>query len=305
MNKEVFKANNSQAIILLISPIGILLATYILYVWGAKIPAIFLFSIFLTQHFILLHEYGHLNFFENRRANMIMGHISGLLSGIPFYTWVHMHNLHHKWTGWRDLDPTTEPTVKFKGGAFLRFFVNLSWWLFIPIFFLAYKIGNYWNLIKIKKYVPETIYRKARIHVAVYFTIYTLLFVFLPEPLLLFVLPSFLLSLVWKELLIMTQHNHIEIPVSEGKEVKPIRYKEQVAFTRSIKMNSFIAKYFLFNFNLHEAHHAQPGTPAYFLQHILIENQRAPDFSEWLLKSKTMKGEDYIFKTSKETGKVF
>ena len=106
----------------------------------------FLLSVFFTQCFILLHECGHLHFFKGQQLNRILGHVFGLLSGIPFYTWMNMHNLHHKWTGWRDLDPTTEKTIKPSSLAVIRIIVNVAWFLFIPIFYLGYMFSNYWNL---------------------------------------------------------------------------------------------------------------------------------------------------------------
>ena len=69
----------------------------------------------------------------------------------------------------------------------------------------------------------------------------------------------------------MTQHTHIEIPVSEGEDVKPISYMEQVKYTRSFYTVTFIARYFLINFNLHEVHHAYPGLPAYCLDKIDLD----------------------------------
>jgi fatty acid desaturase len=107
---------------------------------------------------------------------------------------------------------------------------------------------------------------------------------------------------VWKELLIMTQHTHIEIPVSNGEKVKPISFLEQVKYTRSFYTFAFVSRYFLFNFNLHEAHHAFPGVPAYWLDTIDLDIPRRPTFSGWLIKAKSMKGEDYVFRTSKHTG---
>ena len=71
-----------------------------------------LLSFIFAQTFILLHECGHMNYFKSKAANKFFGNMFGLLTGIPFFTWRQMHNLHHRWTGWRDLDPTTEKTAK-------------------------------------------------------------------------------------------------------------------------------------------------------------------------------------------------
>jgi fatty acid desaturase len=261
-----------------------------------------LLSFFFVQTFILLHECGHLNYFANKTANKIFGHVFGFLTGIPFFTWRHIHNLHHRWTGWRDLDPTTEKTVKLGDSKLLRFVVNACWWLMIPIFFVSYQFSNYWNLGKIRRFLPAAEFRAAVLHICAYSLIYAAILYFFFVPFVYYVLPAYGLSLVWKELLIMTQHTHIEIPVSDGKEVRPISYLDQVQYTRSFYTFAFVSRYLLFNFNLHEVHHAYPGLPAYRMDKVDLGVPRKPSFWEWLIKAKSMKGEDYIFRTSKHTG---
>lgn len=264
----------------------------------------FLLSVFFTQCFILLHECGHLHFFKGQQLNRILGHVFGLLSIIPFYTWMHMHNLHHKWTGWRDLDPTTEKTIKPSSLAVIRIIVNVAWFLFIPIFYLGYMFSNYWNLFKIKRFLKPAMYKKAIVHVLIYMLVYSAVVYFFYVQLVKFILPGFLLSLIWKELIILTQHSHIDIPLANGQEVNPISYQEQIAFTRSFSAKPLISKYLLFNFNLHEAHHVQPGMPCYHLHE--LELKKAPkSYIYWFKNAKSMSGNNFIFNTSKNSGREF
>ncbi len=264
----------------------------------------FLLSVFFTQCFILLHECGHLHFFKGQQLNRIFGHVFGLLSGIPFYTWMHMHNLHHKWTGWRDLDPTTEKTIRPSSLVVVRIIVNVAWVLFIPIFYLGYMFSNYWNLFKIKRFLKPSMYKKAIVHVLIYMLVYTAVVYYFNVQLVKFILPGFLLSLIWKELIILTQHSHIEIPLANGEKVKPISYQEQIAFTRSFSAMPFISKYLLFNFNLHEAHHVQPGMPCYHL-HELDLKPAPKSYINWFKNAKSMSGNNFIFNTSKNSGREF
>lgn len=303
-----FKASNRRAFILLIVPLllcitGVTLTfgdSFIVYSFGT----LFL-SFFFLQTFILLHECGHLNFFKGRKLNVWWGNVFGFLSVIPFYNWKNMHKLHHRWTGWRDKDPTTEKTVEPSESPFMRITGNIAWRISFPIFYLFYKISNYWNLFKIKRFLKKNQYRKARNNVAIYLLVYTLLAVFFGKFILVHLIPGFVLSLLWKELVILTQHSHIEIPVSNGEEVKPVRFADQVKFSRSFILHPFLSKYLLFHFNLHEAHHAYPGMPAYWLDKVEIESINSIPFSNWLIKAKLMKAEDYIFRTSKHTGEKF
>lgn len=163
-------ANNLKALAFLSVPLALVgVAVYffvlenpILYRIGT-IPL----SFFFAQTFILLHECGHLNFFKSKAGNRFFGNIFGLLTGIPFFTWQRMHSLHHRWTGWRDLDPTTEKTVKPIEAKIVQIIVNACWWLMIPIFFLSYMLSNYWNLAKIRRFVPKPVYELSVLNVAI------------------------------------------------------------------------------------------------------------------------------------------
>ncbi|MFT7611578.1 MAG: omega-6 fatty acid desaturase (delta-12 desaturase) [Parvicellaceae bacterium] len=303
-----YKASDLRAFLGLIIPFiigsiaGLLIIqeAFLIYLIGEL-----LLSFFFLQTFILLHECGHMNYFKSRSLNYFFGHFFGFLTMIPYFTWKHMHFLHHRWTGWRDKDPTTEKTVEPSESPIMRVVANVAWITFFPIFYLAYKLSNYWNLSKIKRHVNTDKFKKSMIHVICYLIVYITLAVLFGGVIAVYVLPAFALSLIWKELVILTQHSHVEIPVSEGENVKPIANMDQVPYTRSFHVNSWVAHYFLFNFNLHEAHHAHPGLPAYWLRKVELDAPRGPKYFTWFVKAKSLKGEDYIFRTSKHTGEHF
>jgi len=56
----------------------------------------------LVRTFVLMHDCAHGSFFASRRANRIVGAVTGLLTLIPFEHWRHEHALHHASAG--DLD---------------------------------------------------------------------------------------------------------------------------------------------------------------------------------------------------------
>lgn len=56
----------------------------------------------LVRTFVLMHDCAHGSFFPSRRANQIVGAVTGLLTLIPFEHWRHEHGLHHASAG--DLD---------------------------------------------------------------------------------------------------------------------------------------------------------------------------------------------------------
>ena len=56
----------------------------------------------LVRVFIIFHDCGHASFFKSRRANDILGFISGVLTFTPYYHWRWEHALHHGTSGHLD-----------------------------------------------------------------------------------------------------------------------------------------------------------------------------------------------------------
>lgn len=50
---------------------------------------------FLVRIFIIFHDCCHYSFFKNRRANDIVGTISGVMTLFPYRQWQHDHSVHH------------------------------------------------------------------------------------------------------------------------------------------------------------------------------------------------------------------
>ena len=57
---------------------------------------------FMARIFIFFHDCGHGSFFASRRANTILGYITGILTFTPYEDWRHSHGIHHATVG--DLD---------------------------------------------------------------------------------------------------------------------------------------------------------------------------------------------------------
>ncbi|MBL7812055.1 MAG: fatty acid desaturase [Bacteroidetes bacterium] len=304
-----FRADNYPAFLGLLLPAvlagsGIYLSfaqIWGLHWWLAQV----LLAVFFFQCFILLHECGHLTYFRTRWLNPLFGHLFAFISLIPFASWVAIHNLHHKWTGYRDKDPTTEGTVNPQFGIVLRFVVNVSWLFWIPLFTVGYRLGNYWNLKKMKNHIPArqmpVIYRNM-----VFQTIVTvLIFIFWGHWIWGHLGMGYLLSLMLSDLFILSQHSHIEIPLAGSREVQPLRFADQVKYTRSVKLNTLMGRWLYFNFHLHEKHHAWPGIPAYHLHRVQEPMPNTVPFFHYLKDAKSLSGMEFVFRTSSmQIGKV-
>ena len=60
--------------------------------------------------FIIFHDCGHDSFFSSRKANDMLGFITGLLCFTPYYYWRWEHAMHHAASG--DLDGAAPPRVR-------------------------------------------------------------------------------------------------------------------------------------------------------------------------------------------------
>ncbi|WP_409304964.1 fatty acid desaturase [Peribacillus sp. SCS-155] len=50
---------------------------------------------FLVRMFIIFHDCCHHSFFKNRRANKVLGTLTGILTLFPYSQWQHDHSVHH------------------------------------------------------------------------------------------------------------------------------------------------------------------------------------------------------------------
>src|SRR5437867_152694 len=70
--------------------------------WWIAVPLGMLAGAFLVRVFIIHHDCGHGSFFKSRKANDILGFITGVLTFTPYQHWRWEHALHHASSG--DLD---------------------------------------------------------------------------------------------------------------------------------------------------------------------------------------------------------
>jgi len=54
---------------------------------------------FLIRTFILFHDCCHQSFFKSRRANDLLGTLTGVLTHVPYRRWKHDHSVHHATSG--------------------------------------------------------------------------------------------------------------------------------------------------------------------------------------------------------------
>lgn len=70
--------------------------------WWLVLPLAALAAGFVVRTFIIFHDCGHGSFFKSRRANDVLGYITGVLTFTPYFHWRWEHSVHHASSGHLD-----------------------------------------------------------------------------------------------------------------------------------------------------------------------------------------------------------
>jgi fatty acid desaturase len=258
----------------------------------------------LLQWFVLLHECGHKTLFRSKWIHRWLGHLAAFFAVIPFHSWKKVHAMHHKWTGWQDLDPTTESLVPRELGRFEKLLTNFCWKYGIPLFAVIYRVNNFWNLPRLNRmFRRPTVRLRIVSNIALLALAYavTVWLVGFGQLIRLCGL-GLLLSLMLQEWLILSQHTHIPQQLSHGRDVQPYTAVEQEPFTRSLRFPGWFSISVLINVDAHELHHMYPFVPAYHLHRITYATENAFGWWQWLRTAKRIPGEVFLFQNRNETG---
>lgn len=258
----------------------------------------------MLQWFVLIHEAGHKTLFKNPALNKFSGHLSSLLAGIPFESWVAVHALHHRWTGWQDLDATTATLVPRRLAIWERWVINICWRLWIPLFSVLYRLQNYWNVPRLCRLFsrPQKHRRIAWNLILLLVTYMAIVYCVGMETIVVVFGLSTLLTLMMQDILILSQHSHIPMKLSHGEDVTPFAPAEQEVFTRSLRFPKWFSKWVLLNLDAHELHHIYPSVPGYYLDRIDYKPHNEVSWWRWIWKAKHVPGAVLLFQNSNDSG---
>jgi len=261
-------------------------------------------AIALLQWFVVLHEAGHRTLFASRTCNVAAGHLAGFFALIPFENWRRVHGLHHLWTGWQDLDPTTAALVPRRLAPAERFVIDWAWRLWLPLFSTLYRLNNYWHLPRIYRFFGAVKARRAMlVNVLLLATAYGALALVLgPAELLRYAGLAIFVSLALQDPLILSQHTHLPQNVSGGREVTPFTPSEQERYTRSLRFPRWVTTCVLFNFDAHELHHSHAHVPGYRLRRLAQPQHNEVHWWTWLRGAKQLPGSVFLFSNRDATG---
>ncbi len=257
----------------------------------------------LMQWLAMLHEAEHMTLFRTRWPNKCCAYLAGLFALIPADCWRKIHGKHHYWTGWQDKDVTTASLVPRKLHWVERVVVNTCWRLWIPLFAAMYRVP-YWQPMLLWRMFPRRRDRQMLMaNVFCYLFVYAAIFwsIGVANAARCFGLGLFL-SLALQDLLILSQHTHIPMPLAGDRDVRPFSPLQQDAFTRSLKFPTWFSRLILLNFDAHSLHHIYPRIPGYDLHRLEMDTANSVEWWKWVLQSKAVRGDVLLFKNRDQTG---
>jgi acyl-lipid omega-6 desaturase (Delta-12 desaturase) len=257
----------------------------------------------LVQWFIVLHECGHGTLFQTTWLNAPAGQLAGLFALIPFECWKRVHNRHHKWTGWQDVDPTTALLASAPSGRLERRLVNVCWKYWIPLFSILYRLNNFWNVPRLLRlFHPRRLRRRLLLNlVAVLFVYLALAAIAGPVMLVRLLGLATVLSLITEDVLLISQHTHVPMGLSRGVSVAPHAAIEQEQFTRSLRFPDWLSR-LLLHFDAHELHHMYPFVPGPRLADIPYSPANEVSCWRWIRTARAVPGEVLLFQNRTQSG---
>ena len=268
--------------------------------WGAGQA---LLALAFLQWFVLLHETGHNTLFRTRVANLLIGHVASVFSLVPFFAWRRIHARHHKYTGWQDLDATTALLLPRQIALWEQGAINFAWASYLPLFSIIYRIQNFWNFFRVRKYLTRPGDRRAlAINIVGMLVTYALLVGAVGViQILTIVGPALLLSLAVQDIILLSQHTHMPTNLSGGAKVRCFQPIEQERFTRSLRVPDWLSRLIL-GFDRHELHHMYVHVPGYDLHRIDYRPRNEVDWLTWLRGAKRLGGTVFLFGDRDQTG---
>ena len=279
--------------------------------WLSSHDAVFLWALgqvvlaaALVEWFVVLHECGHDTLFRTHALHRPAGYVAGFFAVIPFECWRRIHARHHRWTGWQDLDPTTVSLTPRPRSRFERWAVNVCWKWWIPLFSTVYRVDNFWNMPRLMQLFRSD--RRARRNfitnaVAQTATYVAVVLLVGPMPVARTVGVALVLALMAEDVLLLSQHTHVPMGLSQGRVVEPYRALAQEPFTRSLRLPPWLSRICL-HFDAHELHHMYPFVPGYRLNEVPYAAANEVSWRKWVPAARAIPGDVFLFQNRNESG---
>ncbi|WP_020618110.1 fatty acid desaturase [Paenibacillus daejeonensis] len=223
---------------------------------------------FVIRTFIIFHDCCHGSFFKNKRANDIIGTITGVLTLVPYQQWKNTHNIHHATSS--NLDKrgigdlwimTTDEyrAASFWGKAFYRLYR-------FPLF--MFTVGPVFVFLLQYRFNRKGARRKERLHTYLTNVLLVVLYGLLIwaigwQSFLLVQGPVFFLSGLLGIWLFYVQHQFEESYFEHDDEWSYV--KAAVEGSSYYKLPK-VLQWMTGNIGFHHVHHLSPKVPNYYLE---------------------------------------
>jgi acyl-lipid omega-6 desaturase (Delta-12 desaturase) len=230
----------------------------------------------LTRIFIIFHDCCHYSFFKNRKANKILGTITGILTLFPYNQWQYSHSVHHATSSNLDKRGTGDIWMMT-----VREYMEASFWLRLSYRlyrnpFVMLGLGPIYAFLIMNRFNRKGARKKERINTYITnISIAGLITLFCYtigwEAFLLVQGPIFLISGSVGVWLFYVQHTFEDSYFEENKDWEYV--KAAVEGSSFYKLPKLL-QWFTGNIGFHHVHHLSPRVPNYKLEE--AHNQADP-----------------------------
>jgi acyl-lipid omega-6 desaturase (Delta-12 desaturase) len=243
------------------------------------------------RSFVIMHAAGHGAFFSNTYANAAAGLINSLFCFIPYTPWRDIHEAHHRWTGWRDLDPTTME-LENELPEWKKKVIDFCWRYWIPLLSVHY-IASLFYALKRKSFLRSKVQAAGSI-----------LLILMPHLLMALTNPQMymklfgvaaLIYLNLGDLSLLTQHVHLPLDHSGGRSVRPKLFREQDEFSHTVLFPEWVDRWLSLGFNHHALHHLFPRLPYYLAAAVTFQGCHTHHWRDWFSRAKGMKASQLLY----------
>ena len=239
----------------------------------------------IWRWFGILHSAVHSTVFKTPNLNLFIGHLASIFTFISFESWKKNHLEHHRWTGWRDLDPSLSLPTPDQISPLFKFFLDVCWKLHIPIFSLLSTMSEMFSGKKMTVQTYELSWRSKIIFPLAHLILFCVLGLSYFK---VFLLP-FLVYLSMSDIMILSQHNILENEKLVG-EARPIALWEHPDHTITLRYPKWVSKHVFLYFDKHTLHHLVPHVPHYHIEALGEWGIPEEKWNEWIKRAKKVPG---------------
>jgi fatty acid desaturase len=179
----------------------------------------------------------------------------------------------------------------------------VCWKYWLPLFSILYRLNNFWNMFRLLSlFRSRTVRWRLVINVLALAIVYLLLVAVVGPAVLIRVLGcATLLALIVEDLLLISQHTHVPMRLSQGQDVVPHPAIDQEQFTRSLRLPRWLSR-LLLHFDAHELHHMYPFVPGYRLVGVPYSPVNEVSCWHWIRAARRVPGEVLLFQNRQQSG---